>query len=151
MSAGANDTSIWKPWGLPGRILALATVWAFALTAPWVALLVSLQGGQLPGTRALLGLTVGSVALTFGCGIGIAFTDSPWRRGVGVLILGCAVEALGLFLIADAPGQMVDDHAASIAVAVLLPPVATATALVLAGGLGTGLLLRRLQRRLERS
>lgn len=151
MSAGAKDTPILKPWGLPGRILALASVWAFTLTAPWVALLVTLQPAQLPDTHVLVGLTAGSVALTFGCGIAISFTDSPWRRGVSVLTLGCALEALGLFVIADAPGQMVDDHAASIAVAVLLPPVATATALFLACGLGTGVVVRRLRWRFERS
>lgn len=151
MSASTNDSPVWKPWRLPGRILALASLWARALTAPWVALLVALQPGERPDTHVVLGLTAGGVALTFGCGIAISFADSPWRRGVGVLILGCALEALGLFLIADAPDQMVDDHAASIAVAVLLPPVAIATALVLAGGLGTGVIVRRLRRRFERS
>ena len=150
MSAGAKDTPIWKPWRLPGRILALGSVWAFALTAPWVAVLVTLQPGELPDTHVLLGLTAGSVALTLAGGIAISFTDSPWRRGVGVLVLGCALEALGLFLTADAPGQTIDDHAASIAVAVLLPPVAIATALLLAGGLCTGVVLRRFLRGVAR-
>lgn len=152
MSARAGEPALWKPWRFPLRILALATVWALALTVPWIAVLATPLQGQLPGVPMVLALCASSAGLTIACGAAVAFSDSPSRRGAGVFLVGCVAEAVGLYLIADAPtGQTADDRGASIAVAVLLPPVALAMALLLFTGVAAGLGVRLLGRQLRRA
>jgi hypothetical protein len=51
--------------------------------------------------------------------------------------------AVALFIVADAPQQSTDNHAAGLAVVILLPPIAVAAAAVLCVGMGAGLVIRR--------
>jgi len=137
----------WKPWHMPPLLWAMSVLWALVLTAPWVAVFSTLPANGTPDSRISITLLGVDGACTLMSGFATSFAKSPWRRLLSVFIVGCLALAVALFIVADAPGQSGDNHGAGLAVVILLPPIAVATAAVLSAGMGAGLLIRPLLRR----